>query len=164
MSYDSDFSEFSLSTNYWWLKVVKILLCLIHNICCIKKACIYWYAEQTIPNYTFCDLTISSILAHASTKGNKRKRILPKGRRFYAMKIAKNLFKMQKKMKPNMEMTFLRHFVIERQVAEFIIYIQKTIFSILFSIFVELFLYILSIESGYNEIITLPLILAAKCH
>ena len=110
----------------------------MYNICFSRKACIYWYAEQTIPNYTFCDLTISSILAHASTKGNKRKRILPKGRRFYAMKIAKNLFKMQKKMKPNMEMTFLRHFVIERQVAEFNIYILRYIFSTFFSIFVEL--------------------------
>ena len=85
------------------------------------------------------------------------------------MKIAKNLFKMQKKMKPNMEMTFLRHFVIERLVAEFNISILKSTFSIFFSIFIvqhiiKLFLYILSIESGYNEIITLPLILAAKCH
>ena len=47
------------------------------------------------------------------------------------MKIAKNLFKMQKKMNPNMEMTFLRYFVIERCVAEFNIYILRTVFSML---------------------------------
>ena len=52
-----------------------------------------WYAELAITNYTFCDLTTSSILkVHASTKGNKRKRISLEGRRFYAKRIAKYSF------------------------------------------------------------------------